>query len=505
MNTFAFFDDFCLQQRHQMKRRFFTQKIIEGSGYNDPNFRAAYSTLAYVPEQDRYLMWANFNTVFADINAGVSEHCLMALAESSDGIHYQPIKDGLKGYGNISNVVFNGKGNSVHGATVLFDPNDPEPARRFKCAAALDEPGDIMAYAPCHIAFSPDGKNWTLDGNKHIWSHYWSDTYNALIYNPVLQCYQVFCRAVGTDRRICTVLSKDLVNWSEPQCILHPGPLDPPGTEFYGMPVFYHQGIFYGYLWPFDTDDEDPVAYKMTGRMRTELAYSYDGLNWNRTYQPVLDMKDYDSDGYGVFQNTIYNTILNREQDKWLSAVTLTRGDHGAGLYKDKDGNHLPPASAHGDNTNSVRLIAEMKPGRFCGLESIGLSGRIRTKNMVMKRGGVFPTINVACPYGEMRVRLCNTRNQPLPGFDFQDCVPFRGDELAWKPLWKERRIEETEGKFFNMEIELNGGCIFGISGDLLPHHSALPQYGYGDVRSAALDVHGTLEKAPDYDALEMH
>jgi hypothetical protein len=235
------------------------------------------------------------------------------------------------------------------------------------------------------------------------------------------------------------------------------------------------------------------------------LVYSYDGLNWNRTYQPVLPMEDYDSDGYGVFMQTIYNTILNREQDMWLTPVIQWLGGHGAGMYRKDDVNHLAPAFKHGAQSSNIRRIAEMKPGRFCGLEAIGLSGRIRTKNMVMKRGGVFPTINVACPYGEMRVRLCNTRNQPLPGFDFQDCVPFRGDELAWKPLWKERRIEETEGKFFNMEIELNGGCIFGISGDLLPHHSALPQYGYGDVRSAALDVHGTLEKAPDYDALEMH
>ncbi|MBO7741949.1 MAG: hypothetical protein J6S21_05285, partial [Victivallales bacterium] len=423
MNTFAFLDDFCLQQRHQMKRRFFTHRVIRDSGYNDPNFRAGYSTLAYVPEQDRYLMWVNFNTVFADPK-GVAEHCLLALAESRDGIHYQPVADGLPGCGQIPNVVYAGRGNSIHGATVLYDPHDPDPARRFKCAAALDEPDEIMAYAPCTVAFSPDGTHWKLEGDKHLWSHFWSDAYNSLIFNPVLKCYQIFCRAVGTDRRICTVLSRDLVNWSEPRCILHPDPQDRPGTEFYSMPVFYHQGIFYGYLWIFDTDDEDPIAYKLCGRLRAELVYSYDGLNWNRTYQPVLPMEDYDSDGYGVFMQTIYNTILNREQDRWLTPVIQWLGGHGAGMYRKDDVNHLAPAFKHGAQSSNIRRIAEMKPGRFCGLEAIGLSGRIRTKNMVMKRGGAFPTINVACPYGEMRVRLCNTRNQPLPGFDFQDCVP---------------------------------------------------------------------------------
>lgn len=503
MNTFAFLDDFCLQQRHQMKRRFFTPHVIEGSGYNDPRFRPGYSTIAYVPEQDRYLMWTNFNTVFTVIGK-TSEHCVMAMAESEDGIHYTPVTGGLKGFGDIDNVVYAGKGNSIHGATVLYAPQEQNPSRRFKCAAALDEPGEIMAYAPCTIAFSPDGKNWSLEENKCVWSHFWSDSYNCLIYNPILQCYQVFCRATGTDRRICTVTSKDLLHWSEPRLILHPDTLDGPGVEFYAMPVCFHNGIFYGYLWIFDTDDEDPVAYKMAGRMRTELAYSYDGLAWNRTHQPALAMKDYDSDGYGVFQSVAYNMILNKEQDRWLTVLTQYTGSHASGMYKNKDDNHLPPAFKVGDVASSVQRIAEMKPGRFCGLEAIGHSARLHTKNMLMKKEGTFPTINVACPYGEMRVRLLNTQNKPLEGFDFADCIPFRGDEIAYKPLWKNRRIEETAGRFFNMEIELQEGCIFGISGDFMPFHSALPQYSYGDVRSAALDVWGTMEKAPDYDALEM-
>ena len=503
MNTFAFLDDFCLQQRHQMKRRFFTPRIIDGSGYNDKRFKLAYTTFAYVPDQERYLMWTNFNTQFAVIGK-TSEHCLLAMAESKDGIHFEPIKDGLKGFGDLDNVVYAGKGNSIHGATVLYDPNEPEPSRRFKCAAALDEPGEIMAYAPCTIAFSPDGKKWSLDGNKYMWSHFWSDSYNGLIYNPVLKSYQIFCRATGTDRRICTVFSRDLIHWSEPRLVLHPDTLDGPGVEFYAMPVSYHNGIFYGFLWIFDTDDEDPVAYKMAGRMRTELAYSYDGLTWNRTRQPVLSTKDYDSDGYGVFQNTAYNMILNKEQDRWLTVVMQWKGGHASGMYRQKDANHLPPAFNVGAADSCVQRIAEIKPGRFCGLESIGLSARLHTKNMLMKREGAFPTINVACPNGEMRVRLLDTQNRPIKGFDFSDCIPFRGNETAWKPLWKNRRIEETAGRLFNMEIELQEGCIFGISGDFMPFHSALPQYSYGDVRSAAQDVWGTLEKAPDYDALEM-
>ena len=502
-NTFAFLDDFCLQQRHQLKRRYFDHKVVPGSGYDDPRFRAAYTTIQYVPEQDRYLMWANFVHVFADLKKQ-SEHCLLALAESHDGLHYQPAKGTVDGFAPVDNVVFAGLGSSIHGATVLYDPRDPDPARRFKCATSLDEPGRPMAFAPSVIAFSPDGSHWTVDPDKHVFHKLWSDAYNCLIWNPVLQSYQVFCRATGTDRRIATVISKDLQNWSTPRVIIHPDGQDAPGTEFYSMPVFYHKGIFYGYLWHFETDDEDPVAYKMAGRIHCELTYSYDGLSWNRTRHNPLPFNDYSGDGYGAFDNCLYNTILNREGDKWLTVASLSRYGHADGLTPfPNGGNHMPlPKTSTPDNIR--RVICEMTPGRLCGLESIGLTGRLRTKNFLLATDGPLPSVNVSCPYGEIRVQLCDTRNHPVPGFTFDECVPFRGDTTAWTPQWQNRSLDEARGHLCNLLVELHDGCIFGISGAMMPHHSCLPQYGYGDVRTAAMELWGTMDRAPDYDAMEM-
>lgn len=502
LNTFAFLDDFCLQQRHQLKRRFFPLQPIAGSGYNDPLLHAAYSTIQYVPEDDRYYMWANFNTVFTDLSR--PEQCLLALAESEDGIHYRRARGTVPGVGGVDNVVFNGLGHSVHGATVLYDPRDPEPSRRFKCAAALDEPGSIMAYAPCTISTSPDGRHWTADKEKYVWSRFWSDSYNALIWNPVLECYQVFCRAVGTDRRICTVTSQDLVHWSEPRVVLHPDTQDGPGVEFYAMPVHYFNGVFYGYLWIYETDDEDPVAYKMAGRIQSELVYSYDGLSWNRTRQPVISPQDYEGDLFGTVCVEPYNTILNREGNQFLTVATLSRMGHGDGLYASRGANHLPLAFRQGDPDICRRVICSLKPGRYCGLEAVGNSARLHTKNFLLSRKNPELSINVACPCGEMRVQLLDTRNHPVPGFTFEDCVPFRGNELAWKPLWQKRRLEEAAGKLFNLEIELHNGCIFGITGEMRPHHGSLPLNGFGDVGCAAMEAWGTLDKAPDYDSLEL-
>ena len=80
----------------------------------------------------------------------------------------------------------------------------------------------------------------------------------------------------------------------------------------------------------------------------------------------------------------------------------------------------------------------------------------------------------------------------------------FRGDTTAWTPQWQNRSLDEARGHLCNLLVELHDGCIFGISGAMMPHHSCLPQYGYGDVRTAAMELWGTMDHAPDYDAMEM-
>jgi hypothetical protein len=41
------------------------------------------------------------------------------------------------------------------------------------------------------------------------------------------------------------------VKWTEPHPVLHPSPIDPPSTHFYGMPQFFipSAGLFVGFLW----------------------------------------------------------------------------------------------------------------------------------------------------------------------------------------------------------------------------------------------------------------
>ncbi len=489
MATIAFPDDFALQKTRQLKRRYFTTQPIDASEYFDERYVFTYTSIAYCPEVERYRMWYNINHVVCEIG-NQNEHFLLALAESEDAVCWRPCA-GPDG----SNVVFSGRDNSIHGAMVMRDAADPDPSRRYKCAASMDGIHGNQTLVAGIVATSPDGIRWDERDCRYQWGMDMSDAYNSIFFNPVLGEYQVIMRTTCTDRRIATRTSRDLVHWSPPRIILTPDCWDPPCSEFYGMSVFPADGIFYGFLWVFDTDleDSDRVPWKFSGSVYSELVYSYDGLNWLRTHRKAVDLAP--PGEYGSTDNYLFNTCVAKEGERWLTAGAFPCTGHGDGLYREHQS----------DRANSARMISHkicaIKPGRFCGLQSIGNHGFLRAKKIFLKQGDL--TFNVAAPHGGMRVQLTDLWYRPVPGFTFEDSVPFRGDELAWKPCWKERRVGELAGKAFGIEVELQAGILYGISGDFLPFHASLPQQSYGNPALAFREVFGDAVE-PDYDGVTL-
>lgn len=99
-----------------------------------------------------------------------------------------------------------------------------------------------------------------------------------------------------------------------------------------------------------------------------------------------------------------------------------------------------------------------------------------------------------------MRVQLTDIWRKPIPGFTFDEAVPFQGGEIAWVPQWKDHSLKELLGKRINIEIKMYTGCLFGITGDFYPFHGAVPQAGYGQVENVAQKVFGDQI---DYDRIE--
>lgn len=101
-----------------------------------------------------------------------------------------------------------------------------------------------------------------------------------------------------------------------------------------------------------------------------------------------------------------------------------------------------------------------------------------------------------------MKVQLTDLWYNPVPGFTFEDCIPFVGDDIAYSPRWKNKSVENLKGRAFGIEIKLNTGCVFGITGDFCPFHASQPQESYGDPTSVCMEVFGQDNEEPDYDGV---
>ena len=484
-----FFDDFALDRKINVERRYFRPERFSEEPFVDPVSRAGYPSVHWCPEIGKYRMWYSRITV-----PERDERCV-ALAESEDGKRWTLAEDCGSSdpvAKESPNVVFSGDG-SMHGASVYRDAREESPDQLYKMIGVTYRHQVHHPYrGDCVIATSGDGVHWSLNEKSMKWSNARSDTCNNLVYNPVREVYQVFHRASLTDRRIHCTHSPDLVHWSDPELLVHPDPFDPPCCQLYGMAVSAFDGIFIGMLWVYHIDMFDPVPYKMCGYVTPELAYSYDGFHWNRTHREVLELPPMPEYGSGSLYLT--NIVPDQSETKWLLPASAPKIQHGD--YLTEDGEMLlfgtpeffekMPKAKDDPSTGAILLYA-IRPEGFVGLHSFG-SASPPLGNLLFKAidllGGHL-TFNLSAPLGKVWFQISDSGANPIPGFTFDDCVPFTGDSLAYQPEWNGHVLSELKGRHVRLELKMHSAALFAVHGDFRPHHSAVAQVSYGNPKMA--------------------
>lgn len=443
--------------------------------YYDPSYaRLTYPVVRWCPEINRYRSW--YSLVHNDKASEKSDFFLLALAESDDAVNWSAaVNCGSTDYyaQKIPQVVYSGTG-SVHGTHVFRDENEVNPSRRYKCAGAsipVSDQGGISEEAQhnadCLIAVSPDGIHWDECERSMKWGRSMSDTNNCLFYNPVRSVYQVLHRASMTDRRIHSTSSPDLLHWSEPELILHPDPFDPPCSQFYGMTAHCSNGIFIGILYVYHTDMNDACSWKMQGYNTMELVYSYNGSHWNRTRHTLFDPCEDPAPDAG--ETYVTGIELNKEEDRLLLTCQHRNTFHGDDWTE----------HSHGEKQKMGMVLYDIRRDGFVGLRSVG-NGFLMTKPVRLISNLLEFNINAA--RGKVQVQLTEWNETPIPGFTFEDHIPFQGNSITYCPQWKERGVGELVGKSVRIQIRMSSACIlYAIYGQFYPRHGALAQISYGN------------------------
>ena len=202
----------------------------------------------------------------------------LCYATSRDGIAWQKPELGLVDYrgSRANNIVLRGP----HGAGVVKDGREADPARRYKMFTSLGEQEQAVAFSSDGIRWSrfhpcPAVNPYQVDG-----THYhalWAEERGEYVGFTRLRDPRTAgaaavdgIRGAWPPRQVGRTASTDFLHWNPATAVLE-------GTDenlqIYSMPVFRHGNLYLGL---------PAVHDQHTDRVWTELAWSPDTVTWHR-------------------------------------------------------------------------------------------------------------------------------------------------------------------------------------------------------------------------------
>ncbi|MCL0100030.1 hypothetical protein M1O55_04100, partial [Dehalococcoidia bacterium] len=331
-------------------------------------------------------------------------HLSICYATSNDGIFWDRP--------NLSLVEYKGsKDNNIaipnaSGANVFEDTREPDPARRYKSLFfELHGPdGTPNMGDGVSVAFSPDGVKWTKYEQNPVITRS-SDSHTLFGWDDLHGKYVSYCRPSLHEgnkiRRIGRAVSDDFVNWTVPEDVLVPDDDDPPGMEFYGMPVFKYEDLYIGQLWAYQTRPEEPQI-RFAGSIHVQLAGSRDGRVWERLggRKPFIP-------------NGPPGSIDHWETMTAQSPVVM--GDELWFYY-------CGTASEHGFTGRSGPIcLAKLRLDGFVSLDAGDETGTLVTKPFLCE--GDLLRINASARNGMVGVAVLDESGTQYQGYSRQECA----------------------------------------------------------------------------------
>lgn len=350
--------------------------------------------------------------------------------------------------------------NNLDGLTVVRDDDEPDPKKRYKLIANMQ---DHRMWAPYYrerypdvteadlkqaravfgqyLDTSPDGIHWTRKPRRILAA---VGDYMMVTRDDRNRRWWLNERAAGQGgRNVALRTSADLVKWSEPVVIF--GKESDPG---FGKAFEWHGGITpfnYGNLnlgflekWP------------LTGFGATcELVCQREGGPWKRVAPgvPFLDIGP------------------ERSFDRVLIYPT-----HNAPI---RIGNRLCIFYTGGGAKTDARKGIPMSIGlatigldRFAGLASWRSSkaGRVVTKPLKLEQPGLKVNVE-SFELAPIRVALSNADGQALPGYGLDDCRIEYDPASIYTPVrWKNKAdLSELRGRSVKLHFEVKGAALYSF------------------------------------------
>jgi hypothetical protein len=453
-----------------------------------------YTSVYRDPQIGKYQLWYQ---AYAGARAGERRlKCVVCYAESNDGVHFERPDLDLFPYKEqkTTNIVL--VSNAGYGdrycCSVLVDPLEKDPARRYKMAyydwsldGKREEPG-------LHVAFSPDGIRWTkhpgtllktLYGGRAVqppfadespykeapakdnlvrktWSYplTMSDVFDVF-WDPIRQVFVLLGKfwidgpdgGMAWKNGIARSESKDFIIWSKPQLVLVPDDHDHADVEFHGAAGFFHKGRYFAL--------NQVLKRREKLAIDIELLTSRDGIAWDRPFRKEFFLA---RSKPGLFDS---RTLLS-------NSTPIVHGDeirfyYGAANVAPLDGVKSEPSQRSGVGMASLPL------DRFAGLQPVAKSAQVTLRKPLENVGQVTLkpldfkgcteiTLNADAAKASIRVELLNEDGYRVRGYSKDDAVVIQGDGFRHKVAWKEH--DELPSGRYLLRFHLENATLFAVT-----------------------------------------
>ncbi len=426
------------------------------------------------PQSGKYQVW--YQAYAGQLAKDPTRRSVVAYAESDDGLNWSKPNLGLFAFNDISdtNIVLIGNGGrSVnYGASVLFDPRDPDSSKRYKMAYWDFARRDGHEYPGLCVAFSEDGIRWTKhsdapllrgsygkpgptpfcdDEDNKRWNipNSISDVID-LLYDPRREAYAIYGKTwingpngdLYWKRAVVRTESKDFLNWSTPELVFVPDELevaqggDASKIEIHGGPTFFYSGVYFALLQMLD--------FGAGGTMPAELAVSRDGVAWKRPFRgdyflPVTGTRtEFDA---GCLWTNSTPVFLDDEIRFYY------------GAYPDWDSDL--------DQSQTGIGMRSLPRDRFAGIRPIDQYGQITLRPLDLSNVSQL-AIN-ANAEGSVHVELLTADGYRVPGFTRQDSTAIQGDHLRYPVTWNDKSIGDLPDGRYQVRVYLHNAELFAL------------------------------------------
>ena len=420
------------------------------AGAPDDFFVRFYGTI--IPIDGELRMWYMANGTNDNANGFVGPK--ICYATSTDGINWEKPNLGLVEYnGNKNNNIAkfqksDGTNLQFGAMPVMYEPDDPDPKRRFKSAFESGDYGNCIA-----VAFSPDGLEW-----------------NVPDYNPVAPmleqtglikingCYMVNGqggRHFGPGRKLVTFASYDFEKWNQSGSMgfrrdnLPPRPIkyewNTSEEVHLGAGLWNRGNVILGVydMWHGPaTSDRDEVT------MDLGLVVTHDGLQYK---EPIPDFKFVPS----------YEEIAS-------SSNALS---HGQGMANIGDNTFLW-YEAWGDGTG-VRL-AKWQRDRLGYFQQFDYPRRpdwlppeghfidvdphfVTCPFTIDQSTSIFANVDGLSQYSELKVEVLTKEFIPIPELSGDNAISLKQSGLREPISWKSGNTINSSVKEFRLKVTSAG------------------------------------------------